>query len=241
MIDSVSFVIPTYGTADTLPKLVDEITELAPTIASRHRVIVVDDGCPQQSGTSVVGRESVAVYRFPSNRGQRTAVLAGLSLNESSVACVMDADLQDAPGSVVELLDALIRLDADVVCAGRRGDHQSWWRRREASAFRRLRWVASRGRIPPDAGLFHVARAEAVRAMLAVASPDDDPLVAYARSGARLASIPVLRLPRGGGSSASSGMARMRMGMTTFGGLLMRREGPVPLPPLTLMRPEDGA
>ncbi|MGB8360624.1 MAG: glycosyltransferase [Acidimicrobiia bacterium] len=241
MIDSVSFVIPSYGTADTLPTLVDEITELAPTIAGRHTVIVVDDGCPQRSGSSVAGREGVDVYRFSGNRGQRTAVLAGLSLNESTVACVMDADLQDAPGSVVELLGALMRLDADVVCAGRRGDHQSRWRRREAAAFRRLRWVASRGRIPPDAGLFHVARAEAVRAMLAVARPDDDPLVAYARSGARLASIPILRLPRPGGSSAYSGMARMKMAMTTFGGLVMGHQDPVPLPPLTVMRPGEGA
>ena len=241
MIDSVSFVIPSYRTADTLPRLVDEITELAPKIAGRHNVIVVDDGCPQQSGSSVVGRAGVDVYRFPSNRGQRTAVLAGLSLNESAVACVMDADLQDAPGSVVELLDAVVRLDADVVCAGRRGDHQSRLRRREAVAFRHLRWVATRGRIPRDAGLFHVAKAEAVRAMLAVARPNDDPLVAYARSGARLASIPILRLPRPGGSSAYSGVARMRMAMASFEGLVVPRRDPGPLPPLTLVHPGERA
>lgn len=241
MIDSVSFVIPTYGTADTLPKLVKEIAGLAPVIANRHTVIVVDDGCPQRSGLSVAGREDVDVYRFPSNRGQRTAVLAGLSLNESAVACVMDADLQDSPVSAVELLDALMRFDADVVCAGRRGDHQSRRRRLEASAFRRVRWAASGGRIPPDAGLFHVAKAEAVRAMLALARPGDDPLVAYVRSGARLTSIPIFRLPRPGGSSSYSGTARMKMAMTTFSGLLMHPQDPGPLPPLTHLRPREGA
>jgi hypothetical protein len=140
-------------------------------------------------------------------------VLTGLAVAESSAVCVMDADLQDDPGDVGALIDFLER--ADVVCAGRRGEHQSAARRGQAWAFRRARWLATRGAVPPDAGLFHVARTAAVRAMLVRAVPGDDPLVLYARTGARIASIPVQRHRRPTGRSGYSTATRAAMAAAT--------------------------
>lgn len=220
MIRSMAFVIPTYRTADTLPDLVDRIDAVAPTFARCHSIVVIDDACPERSGETVAGHARTTVHRFETNRGQRAAVLVGLARADADVACVMDADLQDDPVAVGELVAALQASGADVVCAGRRGAHQSPIRRAQAWTFRRLRWAMSRGRIPPDAGVFHVATAAAVNEMLVVAAPGDDPPVAYARSGARIVSIPVERLPRPNGTSSYSTVDRLKMAGGSLGGLV---------------------
>ena len=219
MISSLTFVIPTYATAATLPELIDEIVHVAPTLALQHQVVVIDDACPEQSGVLVAGTSGVRVFRSERNHGQRTAVLAGLAMVDSAVACVMDADLQDDPESVGTLLEVLAASGADVACAGRSGGHQSVGRRAQASAFRHVRWWASGRAIPPDARLFHVATAGAVRAMLLEAVPGDDPLVAYARSDARIVSVPVPRRPRPTGRSSYTSLTRMRMAARSIRGL----------------------
>lgn len=215
MIDSLSYVVPTYRTAATLGALVDQIAATAPTIARSYEVVVVDDGCPERSGRVVVGRPRVRVFAFDANHGQRTAVLTGLSMVDASRVCVLDADLQDDPSDVAALVAELERSDADVVCAGRCGDHQRLTRRCQAWAFRQLRACATRWAVPGDAGLFHVARTEAVHEMLAVAAPGDDPLVAYVRGGARIVSIPVERRPRSVGRSSYSTAGRLAMAAAT--------------------------
>ncbi len=239
MIDSITFVVPSYSTASTLPELIDRIGALAPTFALRHSVVVVDDACPEGSGSLVADREHVSVYRFDANQGQRVAVLAGLGLVDSTLACVMDADLQDDPDTVLLLVAALDRNTADVVCAGRRGDHQSLRRRVEASMFRRARGLASRGRIPSDGGLFHVATVAAVRAMIEVARPEDDPLVAYARSGARIISVPVRRHRRADGKSSYTTRARVNMAVASLRGLSMPAGLTEPLPQPIRVHPRE--
>lgn len=239
MIDSITFVVPSYSTASTLPELIDRIEELAPALALRHSVVVVDDACPEGSGSLVSDREHVRAYRFDANQGQRVAVLAGLGLVDSTLACVMDADLQDDPDTVRLLVAALDRNGADVVCAGRRGDHQAFRRRIEASMFRRARWLASGGRIPPDAGLFHVATVAAVRAMIEVARPGDDPLVAYARSGARITSVPVRRHRRIDGRSSYTTRARLKMAAASIRGLSISAGVTQPLPQPIRVQPRE--
>lgn len=215
MIDSLAYVVPTYRTGATVGALVDRIGATAPRIARSYEVIVVDDGCPEQSGRAVAGRPGVRVFAFAANHGQRTAVLSGMALANASCVCVLDADLQDDPADVASLVDALERSEADVVCAGRRGDHQRLTRRIQAWAFRRARAGATRGAVPADAGLFHVARAEAVQTMLGHAAPGDDPLVVYARTGARIASIPIARQARAVGRSSYSTAGRVAMAAAT--------------------------
>lgn len=215
MIDSLSYVVPTYRTGSTLGILVDRIAATAPTIARSYEVIVIDDGCPEQSGQSVAGRPGVRVFAFDTNQGQRTAVLTGVSVADASRVCVLDADLQDDPADVAALIGELERGHADVVCAGRRGGHQRWTRRYQAWAFRQARARATRRAVPADAGLFHVAGMEAVQKMLARAVPADDPLVVYARTGARIVSIPVERHARSVGRSSYSTAGRLAMAAAT--------------------------
>ena len=215
MIGSIAYVIPTYRTADTLSLLIDRIDATAPRFSERHEVVVVDDACPERSGETVAGRTGVRSYRLDANTGQRTAVLTGMTRVDADLVCVLDADLQDDPASVESLVAHLTRTGADVVCAGRRGEHQPPARRVQAWGFRAMRWVATRGTVPRDAGLFHVATIEAVQAMRSTASPGDDPLVAYAATGATIASLPVMRHRRSSGTSGYTTARRLSMAAAT--------------------------
>lgn len=225
-----SVVTTAFRTATVLGELVAAIAEVAADQGWDYELVVVDDGCPERSGDVAVGRERTTVWRLDANAGQRTAVLVGMSRAGGRVVAVLDGDLQDDPRSIPVLLAALDASGADVVAAGRRGRYESWRRRWTGAAFRRLRWAASGGAIPPDAGLFHVARAEAVAAMLTRTGPGDDPLVGYAVAGCELRSVPVLRRPRPSGSSAYTGRSRARLAVASLRGLLPAGP-PRPLPP----------
>ena len=214
MIDSIAFVIPTYRTSATLPRLVEQITQVAPTMAKRYEIIVVDDACPERSGRSVSPHPFVRVVEFEVNSGQRTAVVVGMSLATADVVCVLDADLQDEPSSVPALVDRLGTVD--VVCAGRRGAHESTVRRVQAWGFRALRWMATGRAVPRDAGLFHVAGRPAVEAMVAIAVPGDDPLVLYARNGLRIESVPTRRAKRPIGESGYVNAMRARLALASM-------------------------
>ena len=222
MIESVTFVVPSYRTAETLPILIDRLELAAPAFADRYEVLVVDDACPERSGATVVGRRCVRVVGFDTNQGQRTAVLVGMSMSTSDVVCVMDADLQDDPDSVSMLLSELEHRRCDVVCAGRRGRHQQASRRIQAWLFRSVRWVTTLGRVPRDAGLFHVATNSAVRRMTGVAVPGDDPLVVYARTGSCARSVPVQRSERAVGSSGYGLRDRLALAARSLRGAFPR-------------------
>ncbi len=208
---SVSFVTTVYRTRDLLPRLLEEIRDVATASFSDYEVIVVDDGCPERSGDVAVGYQRTRVLRLPSNSGQRTATLVGLGRTRFELVCVLDGDLQDDPRHVPGLIAELERTGADVVCAGRSGFYDSLWRRWSGRIFRLVRWAVTRGRVPRDAGLFHVATADAATRMLQVALPGDDPLICYVASGSALRSLPVPRRRRPSGGSAYSTWDRLRV------------------------------
>jgi hypothetical protein len=120
---------------------------------------------------------------------------------------VLDADLQDSPEAIADLLAAAD--DYDVVFAGRRGRHQGGARLLTGRLYRLLLSVLAG--VPSDAGTFCVLRREAVARILAlpVNSPSLIAMVGLAQL--RNTSIPIQREPRRVGRSAYRSSLRLRL------------------------------
>jgi polyisoprenyl-phosphate glycosyltransferase len=205
---NLSVVIPMYRTSRFLKKLWEQLNLYLP---ANTEVIFVDDDCPERSGDAVAllpeGLKRLVVKISP-NAGQHAAVLTGIRHAGGSDIAVMDADLQDSPLALAELLDAYYQRDFDAVCAQRRGDYAEFDRRITAKGYRHLIWMLSAGRVPKDASMFLVmGRAAALRVL-----DLNDPLVplvpALARTGARVTALPIERPRREVGISAYSGSMR---------------------------------
>jgi len=104
----ISFVIPVYNEEENVPILFAEIRAVADTLACDYEVIFVDDCSTDKSlaGIRVLAATYPAVrcVSFPNNRGQSAALGAGFRAASGEIIITMDADLQNDPADIPQLL-----------------------------------------------------------------------------------------------------------------------------------------
>ncbi len=168
---SVSIVVPTYKEAENLPILIPQVAAAMRARGWMWELIVVDDNSPD--ATVAVLEElqktlpNVRYLVRTKERGLSSAVLAGISLAHNDYVVVMDADLSHPPESVPDLVDKLLRDEADFVIGSR---YVEGGRTEDWSAFRWLNsYIATLMAKPlvgtvrdPMAGFFAMRR-EALR------------------------------------------------------------------------------
>src|SRR3954453_18868734 len=116
-----SVVIPIYNEREALPRL---LSALRKTLGKdiNYEIIFVDDG--SVDGTSRELREAagsdprIKSIFFSRNFGHQAAITAGLDFASGDALAVMDADLQDPPELLPQMLE-LLQEGYDVVSAQR--------------------------------------------------------------------------------------------------------------------------
>ncbi|GAB5559126.1 MAG: undecaprenyl-phosphate 4-deoxy-4-formamido-L-arabinose transferase [Synoicihabitans sp.] len=116
--DGISVVIPVYGSATILPKLIERLVIVLKKVARPFEVILVNDGSPddswnviQQLAKDFQGVRGICMMR---NYGQHNAVLAGVRHCRFNLCLTMDDDLQHPPEEIPKLLGKLTE-EFDVV------------------------------------------------------------------------------------------------------------------------------
>ena len=123
-------------------------------------VLFVDDCSTDGTRELLLGLQRddprVRVIRFARNFGHQVAISAGLDFAVGEAVIVMDADLQDPP-EVVPQLVAKWREGFEVVYAVRKRRHgERWLKRVTASAYYRMLQKLSSVEIPVDVGDFRL-------------------------------------------------------------------------------------
>ena len=121
-----SIVVPCYNEQEALPYFYKEICRVAEEMKASHgadfEFIFVDDG--SKDNTLAIARQlhgqdaRVRYISFSRNFGKEAGILAGLEAAKGDYVAMMDADLQDPPALLPEMLDALLKEDYD--CAATR-------------------------------------------------------------------------------------------------------------------------
>lgn len=117
----VSLVIPAYNEHESLPELVEWIERVTREHGLRHEVLIIDDG--SNDGTWGVIRDlastrpGVRGIRFRRNYGKSAALNTGFQAASGEVVITMDADLQDSPDEIPELV-RMIREDGFDLVSG---------------------------------------------------------------------------------------------------------------------------
>jgi dolichol-phosphate mannosyltransferase len=166
-------VVPVFNEAACL----DELTRRLGTVRDRLRdeaidlhVILVDDGSRDETPglvDQIAATHAWAhVIHLARNFGHQPAMTAGLDASLGEFVCVIDADLQDPPELIPEMLATLIREDVDVVYGVRETrDGESRFKLKTANLFYRVLRSASGLDIPLDTGDFRIMRARVVEAL----------------------------------------------------------------------------
>lgn len=131
----VSVVVPMYDEEDVLPLLVQRLRPVLDGLGEPYELVAVDDG--SRDATPVLLQAArrtwpeLRVLRLRANAGHQAAMSAGMAAARGDWVVTLDADLQDPPEVIPELLAAGRKHHADVVY-GVRTDRSS------DSAFKRL-------------------------------------------------------------------------------------------------------
>ena len=122
----ISLVVPSYNEEEAMPLFYKEAARVAAGMEQSHgaefEFIFVDDGSKDK--TLQVARRlhdqdsRVRYVSFSRNFGKEAAIYAGLKAAQGDYVATLDADLQDPPALLPQMLDALLTGDYD--CAATR-------------------------------------------------------------------------------------------------------------------------
>lgn len=166
-------VVPMYDEQEVIPLFVERLRPLADAWGVTYEVLCVDDGSTDATPVLLqrVAREwpEVRVVRLRANAGHQAAISAGLQRARGRYVVTIDADLQDPPETIGEMLALAREQDVDVVY-GVRSDRSSdtAFKRVTARAFYRSIRALSDVDAHVDAGDFRLmsrATVDAVNAL----------------------------------------------------------------------------
>ncbi len=165
-----SVVIPCYNEAETLAVSWPRLHQASLEWDEPCEFIFVDDGSRDETWQVIrqlVGQDERARgVRLLTNQGQQWAIGIGLQEARGDAVVVLDADLQDPPELINDMLAAW-RNGADMVIAVRRQrQREVWWKRLGARLVYGRLWQLGSGRSLPDAGDFVLLDRKVVRWLL---------------------------------------------------------------------------
>ena len=168
-----SVVVPIFNEEAVLPLLVERLRPVADAWGVSYEVLCVDDGSTDATPVLLqrLRREwpQVRVLRLRANAGHQAAISAGLARARGAWVATIDADLQDPPEALGEML-SLARTEGVDVVYGVRTDRTSdtAFKRLSARAFYRSIRALSTVDAHVDAGDFRLmsrATVDAVNAL----------------------------------------------------------------------------
>lgn len=158
-----SLILPVYNEADVIPELDRRLREFLGGVAEigdAWEVLFVEDGSKDESRSmleALCAKEPrYKLLGFARNFGHQIAITAGLDRAEGEAVVIMDADLQDPPEVVGQMLSKF-RDGYDVVYGVRSKRHgETLFKRFTAAAFYRFMRSMTGVNLPVDAGDFRL-------------------------------------------------------------------------------------
>ncbi|MFE4520455.1 glycosyltransferase family 2 protein [Kitasatospora sp. NPDC056783] len=174
-----SVVMPIYNEQEALPLTVERLRPILDGLDVAYEVVGVDDGSTDV--TPVLMRKirqdwpEFRVVRFARNSGHQAALTAGIHRAHGDYVVSIDADLQDPPEKIPEML-ALAREQGLDIVYGVRGDRgtDTFFKRHTAGAYYWLMRKLVGKRMPSQAGDFRLLSRAAVDALKAM--PEHQPV-----------------------------------------------------------------
>ena len=201
----VSVVIPAYNEADVLEESHKRLTAAIDGMPNEFELIYVNDGSSDATNEIIHSLHKsdtrVALVNLSRNFGKEVALTAGLEHAKGKAVVVIDADLQDPPELIPELVNRLEQ-GFDVVYATRQKRlGETWLKKTTAALFYRLMLSMSRVQIPSDTGDFRILSRRAVDAIIQFREHHRFMKGLFAWIGFRQTSISYDRDPRYGGET----------------------------------------
>ncbi|WP_155375626.1 glycosyltransferase family 2 protein [Catellatospora vulcania] len=170
---ALSVVIPMYNEQEVLPLLIARLRPLLDGAGLDYEVVAVDDGSVDATAPMLLLAcrqwARLRVVRLRRNSGHQAALTAGLHRARGEFVASIDADLQDPPEKILEML-ALARAESLDIVYGVRDDRtaDTFFKRHTAQAYYRVMRRLVGKKVPHNAGDFRLLSRDAVEALRAM-------------------------------------------------------------------------
>lgn len=207
---ALSIVVPCYNESasvnalfERLERVLDGLRAADPALS--YEIVCVNDGSRDDTLPRLIGHHArnpaIKVVSFARNFGKEVALTAGIDHARGDAVIPIDADLQDPPELIGELL-AQWRAGYDVVFATRRTRAgESWLKKATAHAFYRVIDRMSEVPIPPNTGDFRLMDRRVIEALRHLPERNRFMKGLFAWVGFRQTAVLYDREPRYGGQT----------------------------------------
>ena len=164
-----TIIAPIYNEIDNISLLYTRISEVMAQTGEPWEFVMVDDGSSDGSTEAILELKAqddkVKPVIFARNFGHQIAVTAGLDYSKGDAVIIIDADLQDPPEVILDLIQKW-KEGFEVVYAVRsKRVGETWFKLFTASAFYRLIQRITDVNIPMDTGDFRLLDRKVVQVL----------------------------------------------------------------------------
>ena len=169
---ALSIVAPCYNEEGVLPEFVKRVMAVLDSAGGASELVMVDDGSRDRTWELMTAAAAtdprIVAVRLMRNHGHQLALTAGLTLCRGERVLIIDADLQDPPELLPDMM-ALMDQGADVVYGQRRHrEGESLFKRATAAIFYRVIDRLTDVEIPTDTGDFRLVTRRVLDLLLAM-------------------------------------------------------------------------
>ncbi|MHC1784285.1 MAG: glycosyltransferase family 2 protein [Anaerolineaceae bacterium] len=156
----ISIIVPIYNESRCLDELHQRICKVMNSLGEKWELILVDDGSTDGSSDGIrqlaAADKHIRPVIFARNFGHQIAVTAGMDYSRGQALVIIDADLQDPPEVILQLIEKW-REGYEVVYAVRaEREGETWFKTFSASLFYRVIFRITDVKIPLDTGDFRL-------------------------------------------------------------------------------------
>jgi len=166
----ISIIAPIFNEVENIPVLYERIHDVMEAISETWELLLVNDGSSDGSLEAIDALYErdpghIRVIHFARNFGHQIAVTAGMDYACGDAVVLIDADLQDPPEVIAQLIEKW-REGYEVVYAIRaQREGESWFKLATASFFYRMLYKITDVKIPLDTGDFRLMDRKVVEAV----------------------------------------------------------------------------
>ncbi len=169
--ETLSIVVPCYNEEEVIDLCHKEITKVVDPLLYDIEIIYINDGSNDSTLEKLqkISKKDkrVVVINLSRNFGKEAAMTAGIDHVTGDALIILDADLQDPPALIPDLIKMWKDTGADVVYGQRTArDGETWLKKISAKGFYGvMNFIANRVEIPKNTGDFRLMNKRAIEAL----------------------------------------------------------------------------
>jgi len=165
---SLSVIVPCFNEEEVINETYKRLKSVLANLEYKSEIIFINDGSTDETehilSELTKTDNNIKIISFSRNFGHQRAVTAGLNNCKSDMAVIIDADLQDPPEVIPEMIQTMIDSNAQVVyCVRKSRKGEGIFKKLSAKVFYRLLNFFSEVRLPVDTGDFRLIDKSIIR------------------------------------------------------------------------------